>query len=95
MEMTRNLEPIRTAVVHPVDTVSLVGAIDAAREGLIAPVLVGPEHKIRAAADSARLDLASYEVVSTEHSVAAAAQAVALARAGCTLAGYSRKRGTQ
>jgi phosphate acetyltransferase len=82
MEMTRNLEPIRTAVVHPVDTVSLVGAIDAAREGLIAPVLVGPEHKIRAAADSARLDLASYEVVSTEHSVAAAAQAVALARAG-------------
>lgn len=82
MEMTRNLEPIRTAVVHPVDTVSLVGAIDAAREGLIAPVLVGPEHKIRAAADSARLDLASYEVVSTEHSAAAAAQAVALARAG-------------
>ena len=82
MEMARNLEPIRTAVVHPVDAVSLVGAIDAAREGLIVPVLVGPEHKIRAAADTARLDLASYQVVSTEHSVAAAAQAVALARAG-------------
>jgi phosphotransacetylase/acyl dehydratase len=82
MEMTRNLEPIRTAVVHPVDTVSLVGAIDAAREGLIVPVLVGPEHKIRAAADTAKLDLASYEVVSTEHSATAAAQAVALARAG-------------
>ena len=82
MEMTRNLEPIRTAVVHPVDTVSLVGAIDAARAGLIVPILVGPEHKIRAAAGAARLDLASYEVVSTEHSVAAAAQAVALARAG-------------
>ena len=82
MEMTRNLEPIRTAVVHPVDTVSLVGAIDAAREGLISPVFVGPAHKIRAAAGAARLDLASYEVVSTEHRVAAAAQAVALARAG-------------
>jgi phosphate acetyltransferase len=28
----RGLKPIRTAVVHPVDTVSLQGAIEAAKE---------------------------------------------------------------
>jgi phosphotransacetylase/acyl dehydratase len=82
IEQIRALQPIRTAVVHPVDSVSLIAAIEAAREGLIAPVLVGPEHKIRAAAEMAKLDLASYEVVPTEHSAAAADRAVALARAG-------------
>jgi phosphotransacetylase/acyl dehydratase len=80
--MTRNLEPIRTAIVHPVDSVSLVAAIEASREDLIVPVLVGPERKIRAAAESAKLDLAPYQIIPTEHSTAAAVQAVALARAG-------------
>ena len=47
VEQARGLDPIRTAVVHPVDTVSLLGAIEAAKEKLIIPVLVGPEAKIR------------------------------------------------
>ncbi len=80
--MTKGLEPIRSAVVHPVDTVSLLGAVEAARSKLIVPVLVGPEHKIRAAAEQAQLDLAPYEIVSTEHSDAAAEAAVAMARSG-------------
>ena len=82
LRMTHGLDPIRTAVVHPVDVPSLLGAVEAARINLIAPVLVGPEVKIRAAAALAQLDLAPYEIVSTEHSAAAAAQAVAMARAG-------------
>lgn len=82
VEMTQGLAPLRTAVVHPVDTVSLLGAIEAAREKLIAPILIGPEAKIRAAAAKAQLDISPYELVSTEHSEAAAVQAVALARAG-------------
>lgn len=82
VDRTRGLQPVRTAVVHPVDSVSLVAAVEAAKEGLIVPVLVGPENKIRTAADKAQTDLAPYEIVSTEHSAAAAAQAVALARAG-------------
>ena len=82
LKMTHGLDPIRTAVVHPVDTPSLLGAVEAARINLITPVLVGPEAKIRAAAALAQLDLAPYEIVSTEHSEAAAAQAVAMARAG-------------
>ncbi len=80
--MSRTLVPIRTAVVHPVDTISLLGAVEAARQNLIVPVLGGPEAKIRAAAETAQLDLAPYELVPTEHSDAAAAAAVAMARAG-------------
>jgi len=76
----QGLAPLRTAVVHPVDEVSLAGAIQAAREKLIVPVLVGPEAKIRGAAAEAKVDLAGYEIVPTEHSHAAAAAAVALAR---------------
>src|SRR6202166_725216 len=82
IEMTRGLQPIRTAVVHPVDTPSLLGAVEAPLANLILPVLVGPETKIRAAAAQAALDLSPYEIVATEHSEAAAAQAVAMARAG-------------
>jgi phosphate acetyltransferase len=40
---------LRTAVVHPVNEVSLAGTIEAGKEKLIGPVLVGPEHKIHAA----------------------------------------------
>ncbi|MFC3674587.1 bifunctional enoyl-CoA hydratase/phosphate acetyltransferase [Ferrovibrio xuzhouensis] len=80
--MTKGLAPIRTAVVHPVDAPSLLGAVEAAKAGLILPVLVGPEAKIRAAAARAALDLAPYEIVAVEHSDAAAAAAVAMVRAG-------------
>ncbi len=80
--MTQGLSPIRTAVVHPVDLVSLLGAIEAAREQLIVPVLIGPKLKIRAAATQAQIDISSYELISTEHSEAAAVLAVAMARAG-------------
>jgi phosphate acetyltransferase len=70
------------AVVHPCDRDSLLGPLEAARRGLIVPVLVGPEAKIRAVAAAEKVDLGSYRIVSTEHSHAAAEQAVALARAG-------------
>jgi phosphate acetyltransferase/phosphate butyryltransferase len=80
VEKARGVSPIRTAVVHPVDTVSLAGAIEAAKKKLIVPVLIGSESKIRAAAEQAKLDLSAYELVPTEHSHAAAAAAVALAR---------------
>ena len=82
VEQAQRLKPIRTAVVHPVDTVSLLGAIEAAKARLIIPVLVGPEARIRAAAEQAKLDLSAYQIVPTEHSRASAAQAVALARDG-------------
>ena len=75
-----NLKPLITAVVHPVDKNSLEGAIEAAKEGLIIPILVGPEARIRAIAKAEGYDISAYEIVSTEHSHAAAAKAVELAR---------------
>ncbi len=80
--LTKGLDPIRTAVVHPVDRNSLLGAIDAAQANLIIPVLVGPEAKIRAVAESEGVDLSRYTLVATRHSHEAAAKAVAMARAG-------------
>lgn len=81
IEMTRGLEPIRTAVVHPVDCNSLVGAVAAARAKLIVPILVGPEARIRAAAIQAGVDVSPFELVATQHSDASAIEAVAMARA--------------
>jgi phosphate acetyltransferase len=79
---TQDLEPIRMAVVHPVDSHALVGAVDAARAGLIIPTLIGPAARIRAVAEAEHLDLSPYTLVATEHSHAAAEKAVAMARAG-------------
>ena len=82
LDLAEGLPPIRTAVVHPVDSNALLGAIEAARASLIIPVLVGPADKIHAVATAQNIDLSAYTMVPTEHSHAAAAQAVALARAG-------------
>ena len=78
----RGRQPPRVAVVHAADAVSLGGAVDAARAGLIAPVFVGPQAKLQAAARAAGIDLDAYPVEPTEHSHAAAERAVAMARAG-------------
>ncbi len=74
--------PARTIVAHPCDETSLRGAIEAAEAGLIHPVLVGPEARIRSVAAQCGLDLAGYEIVDAPHSHASAAQAVALVREG-------------
>ena len=76
------LAPVTCAVVHPCDRDSLLGPLEAARRGLIVPVLIGPEAKIRAVAEAEGVDLTGCKILSTEHSHAAAQQAVAMARAG-------------
>lgn len=86
IEATQSLEPLRMAVVHPCDELSLTGALEAKRQSLIVPVLVGPEAKIRKAAAAAGLSLDGVEIVDTPHSHAAAARAVDLARTGAVRA---------
>jgi phosphotransacetylase/acyl dehydratase len=80
IEASKGLAPIRTAVVHPVDALSLLSAAEAAKAQLIVPILVGPEPRIRAAALQAQIDLSRYEILHTAHSHAAAELAVAMAR---------------
>ncbi len=73
---------IATAVVHPCSRDALLGAVEAAHENLIEPILVGPESKIKAIADEHEIDIAGYRIIDTPHSHASAAQAVALASKG-------------
>jgi len=82
LERCKGIPAVRCAVVHPCDRDSLLGPLEAAKRGLIEPVLVGPEAKIRATAEEHRVDLGGLRIVSTEHSHAAADAAVALARCG-------------
>lgn len=74
--------PAVTVVVHPCDESSLRGTMDAAEAGLIEPILVGPEAKIRAAAAEHGIELGTTEIVDVPHSHAAAARAVELVREG-------------
>ncbi len=82
LDMAKRLPALRTAVVHPVDEASLMGAVEAQRQGLIEAVLVGPEAKIRRAAEAVGVDLSGFQIVAVEHSHAAADMAVTLAREG-------------
>jgi phosphate acetyltransferase len=79
---TRAIRPIPCAVAHPCDASSLGGAVEAAEAGIILPILVGPAHKVLAAAQAAGLDVAPFELVDVPHSHAAAAKAVELVRSG-------------
>lgn len=72
--------PVVTAVVHPVERNGLHGAVEAAQRGLIEPILVGPEAKIRATAERENLDISGYQLIDVEHSHAAAEKAVDLIR---------------
>ena len=82
LERCRGLEPIPTAVAYPCEASALAAAMDAAREGLIAPILVGPAARIREIAKAAGIDLADAQIVDVGESRAAAARAVALVREG-------------
>ena len=73
---------VRCAVVHPCDLDSLRGAMDSARHGLIVPVLVGPEARMRQLAEEGGIDLAGVEIVAVPHSHAAAEKAAELAASG-------------
>jgi phosphotransacetylase/acyl dehydratase len=79
---TTPLAPIATAVVHPCDTLSLEGALEAGKRGMIIPILVGPKSKIEATAAEFGGDLSGIEIIDMPHSHAAAERAVVMARAG-------------
>jgi phosphate acetyltransferase len=86
IDSCRKLRAVKTAVVHPVTAVAIQGVLEAVREGLIEPVLIGPESRIRSAAEEAGVDISPYQLISTQHSHAAASKAVELAAAGSVTA---------
>ncbi|HSE12007.1 MAG TPA: enoyl-CoA hydratase, partial [Rudaea sp.] len=53
--------PVITAVVHPCDESSLTAAVDAAKAGLITPILVGSKARIEAIAKEHGISISAYE----------------------------------
>jgi phosphate acetyltransferase len=82
LDFCKTLPPTPTAVAHPCDESSLRGAVDAARLGLIAPILVGPKARIEGIAKQCGIDLAGMPIVDAPYSQASAAKAVDLVREG-------------
>lgn len=78
----REKPPLATAIVHPCDDLSLLGAVQAEENGLIAPLYVGPRAKVLATAQAAGITLDESRIIDVPHSHAAAERAVALVREG-------------
>jgi phosphate acetyltransferase len=76
------LPPVPTAVAHPCDEVSIEGTVKAARLGIIAPLLVGPSARVRAAADLAHVDISDLPLIESAHSHDSADKAVEFVRDG-------------
>ncbi|MCM5703826.1 phosphate acetyltransferase [Larsenimonas salina] len=74
--------PLRCAVAHPCDTASLSGVLDAARHGLIEPILIGPMAKLCDTARALDVSLEHIDCIDVAHSHAAAERAVALVSEG-------------
>lgn len=79
--MGDGLPAIRCGIVHPCDLESLSGAMKSAQLGLIDPVLIGPEAKLRELAEEANIDLGGVDIESVPHSHAAACKASEMAAA--------------
>jgi len=80
IDQAEGIKPVRTAIAHPVHDYSLSAVAEAARAGLIDPVLIGPKERITAAADEAGIDISGFEIVTTDHSHQSALTAVGMAR---------------
>ena len=78
----KGLPAIPTAVAHPCEETALTGAVEAAEQGLVTPILVGPAAKIAEVAKKHRIGIEGFEVVDVPHSHAAADKAVELVREG-------------
>jgi len=82
--------PLPTAVVHPCSEDALIGAVEAAKAGLIAPLLVGPKEQIGKIAAKSKIDLSPYEIVPTadaEESASVAAHLAGSGKAGALMKG--------
>jgi phosphate acetyltransferase len=82
IDYCKTLPPTPTAVVHPCDQSSLEGAMEAARLGLITPILVGPRERILAVAAAGGINLTGVEIVDAPFSQASAEAGVKLVREG-------------
>jgi len=86
LERAKPLPALLTAVVCPDEENSLGGALLAARESIITPILIGSEATIRRAAAEMGADLTGIEIVDVTGDLAAAETACKLVHEGRALA---------
>ncbi len=73
---------LRAGVVFPCETGALAAAVEAAQQGLIDPVLIGPRGRILALAEASGLDIAGFPIVEAENALSSARLGVALSGSG-------------
>ena len=78
----QSCESLRTAVVMPEEENSLGGALLAARDGLIVPLLIGNRAKMQAVAQAINATLSDYEIIDASSPLEASRTACKLVRAG-------------
>jgi phosphate acetyltransferase len=78
----RKFAPVATAVVYPADADALAGAVAAAEQGSIVPILVGKESLIREVAEAGSILLDAFEIMPAANPGEAVAVAIRLAREG-------------
>src|SRR5262249_33705882 len=78
----QRLPPVTKGGAHPCDKISIEGLVEAAKLGLIAPILIGPPARIREAAQPAEADISRFSVEESANSHDSAAKAVELVRQG-------------
>lgn len=76
------MKPMLTGIVHPCSTQALAGAVDAAKAGLIVPVVYAPQEEVRQIAAAAKLDISDYRIVATQGPEDSAEKAAMAAGAG-------------
>lgn len=76
------LGAVRTAVVYPCSRDALAGALEARAAGLIEPMLIGPETRIREIAERETCDLTGCDIEDVETPADAARLAAKTVRAG-------------
>ncbi|CDG39369.1 Phosphate acetyltransferase [Asaia bogorensis] len=76
------LGPVPYAIVWPCSSHALGGAVEAARHGIIIPLLVGDRAQIEKTAREAGLDIAGMRIEQADDEAAAVKHAIALVHAG-------------
>lgn len=82
MEKCRAFGILKVAVVHPVQANVIEAVAEAVDEGLIDPILIGPEQRIKDAIQESGIDAKEWKIINVEHSHAAASKAAAMAASG-------------
>ena len=82
LERCKDLPPISTAVVWPQSEVALKGAVEAAAEGLIQPIMIGNEAAMKALAARIGEDISAFSILNADNEGQAAELGVQICRSG-------------